>query len=61
MEMDTDAPEAVQMDTNAYQENQVIKSKDAEAHTVDGETQLKQQGLDNTQNTKGEIQNGEYR
>ncbi|XP_033475824.2 golgin subfamily A member 3 isoform X1 [Epinephelus lanceolatus] len=52
MEMDTNQSEAVQMEANAYQVDHVIKSK------VEGETQLKQQGLEDTQNTEGDIHNG---
>ncbi|XP_044052579.1 golgin subfamily A member 3 isoform X2 [Siniperca chuatsi] len=58
MEMDTYQSDAAQMEANAYQEAHVIKSKEAVVHTVEGETQLKQQGLENTQNTKGGIHNG---
>ncbi|XP_042344280.1 golgin subfamily A member 3 isoform X1 [Plectropomus leopardus] len=52
MEMDTNQTEAAQMEANANQEDHVIKSK------VEGETQLKQQGLEDAQNTKGDICNG---
>lgn len=48
------------MEANTYQEAHVIKSKEADAHTVEDETQLKQQGQENTKNTKGDIHNGEY-
>ncbi|XP_073322360.1 golgin subfamily A member 3 isoform X2 [Pagrus major] len=58
MEMDTNGSGATQMEANAYQEAHVIKSKEAEAHTVEAETQLKQQGQENTQNTKGDMHNG---
>ncbi|XP_038559082.1 golgin subfamily A member 3 isoform X2 [Micropterus salmoides] len=60
MEMDTNQSEAAQMEANVYQEDHVIKSKEAGAHAVGGETQLKQQqqGLENRQNTKGGIPNG---
>lgn len=47
------------METSVYQEDQVRKSKETEAHTVDGETHFKQQGLENTQNIKSDIHNGE--
>lgn len=60
MEMDTNESGATQMEANTYQEAHVIKSKEADAHTVEDETQLKQQGQENTQNTKGDIHNGEY-
>ncbi|XP_031156394.1 golgin subfamily A member 3 isoform X3 [Sander lucioperca] len=52
MEMDTNQSEAAHMEANAYQGDHVIKSK------VEGEKQLKQQGLDNTQNLKGDFHNG---
>ncbi|XP_054467346.1 golgin subfamily A member 3 isoform X2 [Anoplopoma fimbria] len=52
MEMDSNQSEAAQMEANAYQEHHVIKSK------AEGETLLKQQGLDNTQHAKGDIHNG---
>uniref|UniRef100_A0AAQ6ABN5 Golgin A3 n=1 Tax=Amphiprion ocellaris TaxID=80972 RepID=A0AAQ6ABN5_AMPOC len=48
MEVDTNQSETAQMEDNAFQEDQVIKSKGTDA----------QQGLENTQNTKGEIHNG---
>lgn len=60
MEMDSNESEAAQMEVNAYKEAHVIKSKEAEAHPVEDEPQLKQQGLENTQITKGDIHNGEY-
>lgn len=62
MEMDTNQSEAAQMEANAYQEDHVLKSKEAVAHTVEAETQLKQHGdgMENAQNTKRGIQNGEY-
>ena len=59
MDIKTNQSEAVQMEASVYQEDQVIKSKDTEAHTIEGETQLDQQGQDDTQNTKGNICNGE--
>eukprot|EP00064_Thunnus_orientalis_P005839 superscaffoldBa00000589_g5853 len=46
------------MEVNADQENIILKSKEAEAHTVESETQVKQQGLENTQNTNGGLHNG---
>lgn len=61
MEMATNESGATQMEANTYQEAHVIKSKEADAHTVEDETQLKQQGQENTQNTKGDVHNGEYR
>ncbi|XP_041792178.1 golgin subfamily A member 3 isoform X3 [Chelmon rostratus] len=57
MEMDSNESEAAQMEVNAYKEAHVIKSKEAEAHPVEDEPQLKQQGLENTQITKGDIHN----
>lgn len=58
--MDTNESEAVQMESKVYQQAQAIKSKEAEAPTADSETQMKQQGLETSQNT-GDIHNGEYR
>ncbi|XP_036954732.1 golgin subfamily A member 3 isoform X1 [Acanthopagrus latus] len=58
MEKDTNEPGATQMEANAYQEAHVIKSKEGDAHTVQDETQLKQQGQENTQNAKGDTHNG---
>ncbi|XP_078106152.1 golgin subfamily A member 3 isoform X2 [Sander vitreus] len=52
MKMDTNQSEAAHMEANAYQGDHVIKSK------VEGEKQLKQQGLDTTQNLKGDFHNG---
>ncbi|XP_039658958.1 golgin subfamily A member 3 [Perca fluviatilis] len=52
MEMDTNQSEAAHMEANAYQGDHGIKSK------VEGEKQLKQQGLDNAQNLKGDFHNG---
>lgn len=60
MEKDTNEPGATQMEANAYQEAHVIKSKEGDAHTVQDETQLKQQGQENTQNAKGDTHNGKY-
>lgn len=54
VKMDTNKSEAAQMETKAYQE-----AKEAEAHSLESETQLKQKGLENSQNT-GVIHNGEY-
>ncbi|KAM6944103.1 golgin subfamily A member 3 isoform 2-T2 [Lycodopsis pacificus] len=51
MEMDSNQSEAAQMEANAQQEEHLVKSK------MEGETQLKQQWLDNTQNAKGIIHN----
>ncbi|XP_037337218.2 golgin subfamily A member 3 isoform X1 [Pungitius pungitius] len=51
--MDTNhQSETAQMEANAHQEDHPMKSKE------DGETQLLQQGLDNTQNAKECIHNG---
>ncbi|XP_075961043.1 golgin subfamily A member 3 isoform X1 [Anarhichas minor] len=52
MEMDSNQSEAAQMEANAHQEEHLVKSK------MEGETQLKQQWLDSTQNAKGIIPNG---
>lgn len=57
--MENNQSEAAQMEANDYQEGQVIKSKETEAHALEGETQLKQHGQENTQNAKGNICNGE--
>ncbi|TKS77948.1 Golgin subfamily A member 3 [Collichthys lucidus] len=46
------------MEANANQETHVIKPKEAEIHTVDAETQPKNQELGYAQNTKGDIHNG---
>ncbi|XP_019949350.2 golgin subfamily A member 3 isoform X2 [Paralichthys olivaceus] len=58
MDMETNQSEAVQMKASVYQEDQVIKSKETEAPTIEEETQMDPQGRDNTQNTKGNICNG---
>uniref|UniRef100_UPI0037E8A301 golgin subfamily A member 3 n=1 Tax=Semicossyphus pulcher TaxID=241346 RepID=UPI0037E8A301 len=59
MEMDSNASEAAQMEANAYQEDNALKSKEAETHAVEGETLLKQKGeLEKAQNTNGDIPNG---
>lgn len=60
MELDTNESGADQMEANANQETHVIKPKEAEIHTVDAETQPKNQELGYAQNTKGDIHNGEY-
>lgn len=59
VEMDINESEAAQMETKAYQEAKAIRSKEAEAHSLESETQLKQKGLENSQNT-GVVHNGEY-
>ncbi|KAA8592974.1 hypothetical protein FQN60_018429 [Etheostoma spectabile] len=51
MEMDTNQSETAHVEANAYQGDHVTKSK------VDGEKQLKEQGLDNTQDLKGDFHN----
>lgn len=56
--MDINHSEDAQMEVNADQEHIILKSKEAEAHTVESETQVKQQGLENTQNTNGGLHNG---
>ncbi|XP_010731567.3 golgin subfamily A member 3 isoform X1 [Larimichthys crocea] len=58
MELDTNESGAAQMEANANQETHVIKPKEAEIHTVDAETQPKNQELGYAQNTKGDIHNG---
>ncbi|KAK2837649.1 hypothetical protein Q5P01_014861 [Channa striata] len=45
------------MDANTYKEDTVIKSKESEIHAMEGQTHSKQ-GLENTQNTTGDIPNG---
>lgn len=52
--------EDAQMEITTDQEHIALKSKEAETHTVENETQVKQQGLENTQNTNGGLHNGEY-
>ncbi|XP_042276912.1 golgin subfamily A member 3 isoform X2 [Thunnus maccoyii] len=56
--MDINHSEDAQMEVNADQEHIILKSKEAEGHTVESETQVKQQGLENTQNTNGGLHNG---
>lgn len=58
--MDINHSEDAQMEVIADQEHIVLKSKEAEAHTVENEIQVKQQGLENTQNTTRGLHNGEY-
>ncbi|TMS03913.1 Golgin subfamily A member 3 [Larimichthys crocea] len=58
MELDTNESGAAQMEANANQETHVIKPKEAGIHTVDAETQPKNQELGYAQNTKGDIHNG---
>lgn len=55
MEVNTKHSAATLMEANVYQEDQVLKPREAEEH----ETQLKQV-LENTYHTKGDIHNGEY-
>ncbi|XP_005473096.1 golgin subfamily A member 3 isoform X2 [Oreochromis niloticus] len=57
MEVDTEQSVAAQMEANTYQEDHVIKSKEAQAHAVEHETSFKK-GLENPQNAKGDIHNG---
>ncbi|KAM7416390.1 hypothetical protein PAMA_018450 [Pampus argenteus] len=56
--MDINNSEDTKMEVNADQECIVLKSKEGEAHTVESETQGKQQGLENTQNTNWGLHNG---
>ncbi|CAJ1068419.1 golgin subfamily A member 3 isoform X3 [Xyrichtys novacula] len=56
MEMDTNESGGLQMEANASHGDNVIKSKEAGTH--EDETLLKQQGLENAQNTNGNIPNG---
>ncbi|KAM7018276.1 golgin subfamily A member 3 isoform 1-T1 [Tautogolabrus adspersus] len=56
--MDTNGSEATQMEAKVHQEDSAIKSKEADAHAVEGETLLKQRGLENAPNTNGDIPNG---
>lgn len=58
MEMSAYPVEATQMETNVHREDQVIKSKEAETHTMEGQTHLEQHGLENTQGKKGDFHNG---
>lgn len=58
MEVDTEQSVAAQMEANTYQEDHVIKSKEAQAHAVEHETSFKK-GLENPQDAKGDIHNGE--
>ncbi|XP_069562700.1 golgin subfamily A member 3 isoform X3 [Brachyistius frenatus] len=57
MEVETNQSEAAQMEANTYEGDQAVKSKDGEAHVVEREIQLKE-GLENIQNSKGELHNG---
>lgn len=58
MEVDTEQSVAAQMEANTYQEDHVIKSKEAQAHAVERETTFKK-GLENPKDAKGVIHNGE--
>lgn len=55
--VDTGQSEAAQMEANAHQDDQVVKSKEAEAPILEHGTELKQE-LENAQNAK-DIINGE--
>lgn len=55
MEVDTEQSVAAQMEANTYQEDHVIKSKEAQAHAVEHETTFKK-GLEDA---KGDVHNGE--
>uniref|UniRef100_A0AAX7W0P2 Golgin A3 n=1 Tax=Astatotilapia calliptera TaxID=8154 RepID=A0AAX7W0P2_ASTCA len=57
MEVDTEQSVAAQMEANTYQEDHVIKSKEAQAHAVERETTFKK-GLENPKDAKGDIHNG---
>ncbi|XP_069034091.1 golgin subfamily A member 3 isoform X1 [Embiotoca jacksoni] len=57
MEVETNQSEAAQMEANTYEGDQAVKSKDGEARVVEREIQLKE-GLENIQNSKGELHNG---
>lgn len=61
MEMETNHSEVAQTEANAYKEDQVTKCKETEAHAMEGETLLKQEGHTVTENTEGNICNGESR
>ncbi|XP_034548095.1 golgin subfamily A member 3 isoform X2 [Notolabrus celidotus] len=58
MEMDINKSQEPQMEANACQGDYVIKSKEADTRAVEDETLLKQQWLENAQNTNGDIPNG---
>lgn len=58
--MDPNESGAVQMETKAQLDAPLTKAKDVEDHSVEGETQMKHQVLEKSQNT-GDIHNGEYR
>lgn len=50
------------MEAKASDEENTMKSKEAEANTVAGETVLlKQQGLEDAEHTRGDLHNGECR
>ncbi|XP_063346302.1 golgin subfamily A member 3 isoform X2 [Pelmatolapia mariae] len=57
MEVDTEQSVAAQMEANTYQEDHVIKSKEAQAHAVEHETSFKK-GLETPKDAKGDIHNG---
>lgn len=59
MEMETNHSDVAQTEANTYQEDQVTKCKETEAHAMEGETLLKQEGHTETVNTEGNICNGE--
>lgn len=58
--MDPNESGAVQMETKAQLEAPLAKAKEVEDQSAEGETQMKHQALEKSQNT-GNIQNGEYR
>lgn len=59
MEMETNHSEVAQTGAGAHQEDRLVTSKETQAPAMEGDTLLKQQGRTNTQNTKGNICNGE--
>lgn len=60
MEMDITAAAAIQMESTAHQQDEVIKSKETEADAVDSDAQtLKQQGQEKTKGAAGDVHNGE--
>ncbi|XP_053181172.1 golgin subfamily A member 3 isoform X2 [Scomber japonicus] len=56
--MDMNHSEDAQMEINTDQDHITLKSKEAEVHIVESETQVKQQGLQSTQKTNGGLHNG---
>ncbi|XP_074526356.1 golgin subfamily A member 3 isoform X2 [Halichoeres trimaculatus] len=58
MEMDINESQEPQTEANACQGDNVIKSKETVTPAVEDETLLKQQRLENAQNTNGDVPNG---